>query len=137
MRWRYLIGVILIIHGLIHIIFEFSITDPSGTGVGWSGQSWIPTNLLGDPIVQAMGKLLWAVAVIGFVAAGVAVFIKLKLWRTLDILASAVSLLAFVLFWDGLMPEPTYWIVGPIVAIFTLVALLVIRWSPDALIFGS
>lgn len=134
--WQHLIGVILIIHGLIHLIFEFDITDPSGNRVGWSGHSWLLTNLLGDPAVWAFGRLLWAVAIVGFVAAGVAVLLRLELWRMLDIFGAAVSLLAFVLFWDGLKPKPTYWIIGPIVAVVTLVALLVANWPPDTLIFG-
>jgi hypothetical protein len=132
-----LIGILLIIHGLILIMFEFYITDPSGPGVGWSGHSWLLTSLLGNPVILIFGRLLWTVAIISFVAAGVAVLLKKKMWRWLDVLAAAVSLLAFILFWDGLMPEPIYWIVGPIVAVITLVALLLVRWPPDKFIFGS
>lgn len=132
-----LIGILLIIHGLIHIMFEFYISDPSGAGVGWSGQSWLLTSLLGNLVVLIFGRLLWTVAIISFVAAGVAVLFKKKLWRWLDVLAAAVSLLAFILFWDGLMPEPIYWIVGPIIAVITLVALFLVHWPPDKLIFGS
>jgi len=61
-----MIGAILIIHGLNHLIFEFDITDSTGNRVGWSGQSWLLTKLLGNQAVRAFGRLLWAVAIFGF-----------------------------------------------------------------------
>jgi uncharacterized membrane protein YphA (DoxX/SURF4 family) len=64
------------------------------------------------------------------------VLLELELWRMLDIFGAAVSLLAFVLFWNGLKTKPTNWIIGPIVAVVTLVALLVANWPPDQPIFG-
>ena len=125
------------VHGLITSIFLFYIEDPMGQGVGWNGSSWLLTDILGASSVQILGTVLWAVAVLGFVMAGIAVFTMREQWRLIDILASFVSLLAYIFFWGGLEPVPYYWILGPVISVVTLVALLVVRWPPDEWIYGS
>ncbi len=124
------------VHGLITSIFLFYFEDPSGDGVGWDGSSIILTPVLGDA-VQIIGMLLWSGSVITFVLTGLAVFLRRKEWRMIDILASVISLIAYILFWDGLKPEPFYWILGPIISVVTLVALIIVRWPTDEYIFGS
>ncbi len=57
-------------------------------------------------------------------------------WRILDIFATLVSLLAYVLFWNGLSPVLMYYILGPVISVVTLVALVIVRWPPDEWIFG-
>ncbi|MHA2425945.1 MAG: hypothetical protein ACXAEF_14235, partial [Candidatus Thorarchaeota archaeon] len=99
--------------------------------------SWLLTDALGSQAVQILGILLWSLSVIFFVISGFAVFMMKKQWRLIDILASVVSLLAYILFWFGLEPVPEYWILGPVISIVTLVALLVVRWPPDEWIFGT
>ncbi len=118
-------------------MFLFYIEDPMGEGVGWNGQSWLLTDILGASSVQLLGTLLWAVTVLGFVIAGIAVFMKREQWRLIDIIASLVSLLAYILFWNGLEPVPEYWILGPVISVVTLVALVVARWPPDEWIYGA
>ncbi|MFW9993309.1 MAG: hypothetical protein ACFFD4_14795 [Candidatus Odinarchaeota archaeon] len=119
-------------------MFEFYFpADPStGEYFGWSGNSWLLTSILGDEVVQVVGQMLWAVIMIAFVAAGVAVLMKKEYWRKSVIVASTISLLAFSLFWDGLSPDPSYFIAGPVLAAVILVTLLVARWPPDELVFG-
>ena len=132
-----IIALLLIIHGLITSIFLFYIEDPMGQGVGWNGGSWLLTDSLGAQAVQILGQLLWAISVTTFVIAGIAVFMKRKQWRLIDIIASIVSLIAYILFWFGLEPVPEYWILGPVISIVTIVALVVVRWPSDEWIFGS
>ncbi|MHA1906801.1 MAG: hypothetical protein ACW98Y_05880 [Candidatus Thorarchaeota archaeon] len=134
---RKAISLLLIVHGLITSTFLFFIEDPMGQGVGWNGSSWLLTDALGAQVVQILGMLLWSMSVIFFVIAGIAVFMKREQWRLVDIIASVVSLLAYILFWFGLEPVPEYWILGPVISIGTLVALLIARWPPDEWIFGS
>jgi hypothetical protein len=125
-----------VIHGLITSIFLFYFEDPSGDGVGWNGTSTFLTPSLGDA-VQFIGMLLWSMAVFTFVLSGIAVLLRKKEWRVIDILASIISLIAYLLFWDGLKPEPFYWILGPVISIVTLAALIVFRWPTDEYIFGA
>ena len=56
---------------------------------------------------------------------------RLKIWRIISVIASAISLVGYLLFWNGLSPEPYYWIAGPIIGGLVLLFLLVIRWPKD------
>ena len=134
---RKLIALLLVIHGLISSIFIFYIENPPEPGIGWNGTSWLLTGVLDVSSVQILGSLLWGMTVLFFVTAGFAVFKKNEQWRMYDILASILSLVAYVLFWYGLEPVPEYWIAGPIISVVTLVALVILRWPPDEWIFGS
>ena len=134
---RKIIALLLIVHGLITSIFLFYIEDPIGQGVGWNGSSWLLTDSLGAQTVQVLGLLLWAISVITFVLAGFAVFMKKEQWRLIDIIASIVSLVAYILFWNGIEPVPEYYILGPVISVVTLVALVIVSWPPDEWIYGS
>ena len=125
------------VHGLITSIFVFYIEGPVGEGVGWNGSSWLLTGTLDAQLVQILGTLLWVAFVITFVFAGIAVFTMREQWRWIDIIASIVSLVAYILFWNGLEPVLEYWILGPVISVVTLVALVIVRWPPDEWIFGT
>jgi hypothetical protein len=134
---RKIIALLLVVHGLISSIFMFYIENPPEPGVGWNGTSWLLTGILDAGIVKILGTLLWGLTVLLFVIAGIAVFMTRKQWRLIDILASLVSLSAYILFWDGLEPIPEYWILGPVISVVTLIALVIVRWPPDEWIFGT
>jgi uncharacterized membrane protein YphA (DoxX/SURF4 family) len=74
---RIIIGVLLIIHGFAH----WEIT--SAWGSKESATSWLLVQ------VGAFDTVLWAVTLVGFNLAGIAVFIGLRLWRAVAI-ASAI-----------------------------------------------
>ncbi len=134
---RKIIALLLVVHGLITSTFMFYIEDPMGEGVGWNGSSWLLTGTLDAQLVQILGTLLWVTSVIAFVLAGIAVFTLRGQWRLIDIIASILSLVAYILFWNGLRPVPEYYILGPVISIVTLVALVIARWPPDEWIFGA
>lgn len=135
---RQLIAILLILHGLIHLMFEFIIYDSStGDYVGWSGQSWLLTNPLGTLAVLIIGRIIWGLTIAGFVAAGIILFSQKKSWRILAIVASAISLLGYFLLWDGLAPEPYYWVVGPVIGGVVIVSLLLFRWPKDDNLFSK
>lgn len=134
---RKLIALLLVVHGLISSIFMFYIENPPEPGVGWNGTSLLLTGVLDAGIVQILGTILWGLTVLLFVAAGIALFMMREQWRLIDILASLVSLIAYVLFWTGLEPVPEYWILGPVISVITIVALVIVRWPKDEWIFGT
>jgi hypothetical protein len=132
------IAALLIIHGLIHIMFEFSIYDPNtGDYVGWTRQSWILSDVLGTTAVTIIGIILWSLTIVGFVVAGIMLLMKRKEWRTVAIVTSFISLIAYLFLWDGLAPEPMNWIMGPIVGGIVIVALLILRWPVDEQLFAT
>ncbi|RDE14877.1 MAG: hypothetical protein C4K48_05465 [Candidatus Thorarchaeota archaeon] len=133
---KQIIALLLIVHGWIHIIFQFEFVNPvTSEHVGWNGTSWILTGVLDNQSVLLIGRILWGAALVLFILAGIGVLREHKKWREIDVLAAIVSLLAFILFWNGLVPFPLQYIVGPSVAIVTLVSLLVLRRPPDSWIF--
>ena len=130
-----IIGLLLIIHGLVSSMFMFYIDNSPEPGVGWDGTSWLLTGVLDPSIIQMLGTLLWGLTVLTFVVAGIFVLMKKEQWRMIDILASIISLAAYILFWYGLAPVPMYWILGPVISVVSLVALVIVRWPTEEWIF--
>ena len=127
----------LVFHGLISSMFMFYIENPPDPGVGWNGTSWLLTGILDAGLIQIIGLLLWGLTALLFVGAGIALFARREHWRLIDILASLVSLVAYILFWFGLEPVPEYWILGPVISIVTLIALVIVRWPSDEWIYSG
>ena len=132
---RVLIGVLLLLHGLIHIALGVIPNPDAAQPVvatflsDWAG-SWLLGGLSGKTL-RVIGLVLAIVAGIGFVGAGLAMFsfvLPHDWWRALAIGSSAVSLVLCVLFWHS------YFIVGPVVAVGIIVALGFIHWPTEAIL---
>lgn len=124
--FRYALAVVIAIHGFVYI--------NAARGVlpiyeGWQGRSW----LLGDAVTgEALKRLavtLWAIGGIGLVAT--ALFIAFApsaqlAWRPLAVIACAIGILSFFVFWDGqsqhLVAQGG---VGVVVSLIVLLAALV------------
>jgi hypothetical protein len=116
---RIIIGLLLIIHGFAH----WNMTTV------WGSKVSAQLRLLGESV--ALVTVLWALALIGFILSGIAVFIGLVLWRPLGVAAALISLLTMVLFWDLRMA------IGAILDVGILVALLWLRWPTRELVGRS
>ena len=115
---RYLVSGFLIVHGLGH------------SGGYWMFiRSWLSPDLLNNPW-KWIFVVVWLVAMIGFVIAGVGVLQQKSSWRALSIAASVVSLIVAALFIQG---APLNAAVADVVV---LVALLLFNW-PSAELVGS
>jgi hypothetical protein len=132
---RILIGVLLILHGVIHGILAVVPNPNAAKPVAatffseWAGQ-WLRDMLSGSAL-QVIAIVLAAIAGVGFIAAGLAMFgflLPHNWWRALAIASSAVSLVLCLLFWN------TYLIVGPVVAIGIIVVVGLIRWPTEAML---
>jgi hypothetical protein len=119
---RYLIALIVFAHGLVYVRIGSVLPGPI---TGWRGTSW----LLGDTVT---GDQLRRLVVSLHVAAGAAmlacaaaiVFVPSlpDWWRPLAIMAAALGLVAFVVFWDGQTPLLfEEGLIGAIVSILLLV----------------
>jgi hypothetical protein len=132
---RILIGVLLMLHGVIHGILAVLPNPESGEPAvatfftGWAS-SWL-RNLFSGSALQVIALVLAGFAGIGFLAAGLTMFDVLLphgWWRALAIAASVVSLVLCALFWN------TYLIVGPVVAIGIIVVVGLLRWPTEAML---
>ena len=121
--WRYVIGAVIIAHGLGH------------AGGPWFFQgSWL-TDVLASGVLRWAFIVLWILAGLGFVAAGLAVLgvlVPVELWRMLSIGSAALSLVVAVLFLGGGMNQPLFNALAMDAII--LVALLIFHWPPESLI---
>lgn len=102
---KYLVGVFLILHGLVHLwyvvlsrgLVEF---QPE---MGWTGRSWLLSHALGDATVSWLASGLYVLATVGFVLGGVGYLAGLGWWPTVVMGSVAVSTIVIALFWDGML----------------------------------
>ena len=130
---RILIGVLLVLHGVIHDILAV-IPDPdaakpvAATFFSEWARSWLQIALSGRAL-QTIAIALAVIAGVGFLAAGLAMFdffLPHNWWHALAIASSVVSLALCALFWN------VYLIVGPVVAVGIIVALGLVHWPTEA-----
>lgn len=102
--WGVIIAVILIAHGLGHGLGMLA-----AVGVKLSpthaSYSWLFTRLLGDTGARVIGFVIWLLALVGFVGAGLGLLgwvVPPESWPEWAMAASAISLGCLAFFWDGL-----------------------------------
>lgn len=124
---RVVIGVFILLHGLVHLwyftlsrgLVEF---QPE---MGWTGRSWLFTDLWGDAPTRALASLLHVVAAVGFAAASIGILGQQAWWRPVTMLAAIFSTIVIILFWDGNMQMPVQkGLLGVLINIVILGALL-------------
>jgi hypothetical protein len=69
--------------------------------MGWTGESWLLSNLLGDAVTRSLASVLYAMATVGFVAGGIGMLMRQEWWRPVAVGSAAVSAAIVILFWDG------------------------------------
>lgn len=96
-------AIFIILHGLAHLWYvtlsiKLIAYKPE---MGWSGDSWLLTNLMGDGGARTIAAILYTLASLGFVAAGVGLLMEEQWFRPLTIWSAVLSIIGIVLFWDG------------------------------------
>lgn len=135
--WHILIGILLIVHGLISSMFFFYVETPNKEDYfGWSRKSWLLDKILDAKIVKISGFVIWGIIIISFIISGILILSKHEFWRTMTIIASFISLFAYLIFWTDLKPKPRNFILGPGVALGNIIALLIVNWPLDAVLFA-
>jgi hypothetical protein len=122
---KYAVAFLFIIHGLAHVT---GILGAWASGEqGFQDEAWIfSRGITARSVVGQAWSLLWLVALIGFVGAGIGLLLgsgaeSTPWWPTLAIAAAAVSLAAIVP-WVRVVP-PGAW-AGALLDLIILVALL-------------
>ena len=132
---RILIGVLLVLHRVIHGILAVlpnpsAVKPVAATFLSEWAASWLRGRLSGRAL-QTIAIALAVIAGVRFFTAGLAMFdlvLPHDWWRALAIASSAVSLALCVLFWN------VYLIVGPVVAVGIIVALGFVHWPTEAVL---
>jgi hypothetical protein len=132
---RILIGVLLLVHGVIHWLLAVMPNPKADKPVAatffseWAGV-WLQS-VLSAGTLQMIAMVLAVLAGLGFFAAGLAMFDALlphDWWRALALASSLASLILCLLYWN------TYLIVGPLVAIGIIVVVGLIQWPTEAVL---
>ena len=126
------IAVVLIAHGIGHymgVLSAFGVRlSPKS-----SSQSWLFTNLLGEKISRIISFIIWILALLGFIGAGLSLLgwiLPQNIWEPLGIISAILFLAGLMLFWNAF--AFIFNKIGALgVNIAVLVALLILHWPSD------
>lgn len=131
--FKIVIGLVLLAHGIGHSlrllqVFKVAAINPNG-----HGDSWILSGLVGTTATQAIGIVLWTLAIVGFAGAAGAVvgWVPATWWQPLAIV-SAVASIAGLLFFPIAFPAFRT-AAAFVVDAAVLVAVLWNGWTPEDL----
>ncbi|UCG03336.1 MAG: hypothetical protein JSW11_04965 [Candidatus Heimdallarchaeota archaeon] len=139
-----LLGLYLMAHGSIHIMFLFYHYDEKDNAyLGWSRQSWLLDKVIAQKYTSYIGKITWILIVILFgvsglllALSGLGLFVINEYLSLLIIVSSAIATLAFIVFYDGLSPTPFHWILGVVINL-VLIAFTIFFPNNGTLVLGT
>jgi len=127
---RIIVPLALIIHGIGHWMGILTATGVIKTD-SWNTRSWLLTDPLGDTTARMIALVIWAVAFVGFLAAGAGAWgwsVTEGSWRTIAVVCSIISLAGLFFFWNAfatLFPNK----IGAIaINVIALVGILIADW---------
>jgi hypothetical protein len=132
---RFLIALVLLGHGIGHSMGILQVLKVATVNPGWDGGSWALTRFAGPTVTQAIGIVLWTMALVGFIAVAAVLigWLPASWWQPLMVVSAAASLVGVLLFPAAF---PTFSTIGAVaVDAAVLVAVLGFHWQPtDALL---
>lgn len=133
---RIAVGVFIVLHGLVHLwyftlsrgLVEF---QPE---MGWTGESWLLSPALGGDGARTLGSILYVVATVAFVGAGIVLLARSDSLRWLLPAAAVLSSVLILLFWEGGLDM---WAQKGLLGLLINVVLLVAFWVGGSAVFGA
>jgi len=98
-----LVAIFLILHGIFHlwyVIVSIRLIEYK-PWMGWSGESWLLNNRLGDGGAHTIAAVLYSLAAVGFIGTGFGMLMEQQWFRPMLVGSVIVSLIATLLFWAG------------------------------------
>ncbi len=129
--WRVVFSVFLMLHGLVHLLYfgqsrRFFELQPK---LVWPDGSWVFSRSFGDETARLLAAISLVLATVGFVVGGVSTIAGLPWWRPAVIGSALLSIIIFLLFWNGQMQQlPEQGIVAILINLVILAAVLIFRW---------
>jgi uncharacterized membrane protein YphA (DoxX/SURF4 family) len=130
---RFIIGVFIVLHGLVHLLYvgQSRRLFELQAGMVWPDDSWAISKLLGNEATRLLASFCYVLAAIGFVVGGIGIFVGQAWWRSAVVGSAAFSSVMIILFWNGKMQElADQGLIAIMINVAILVAVLVLRW-PD------
>ena len=129
---RFVIGLFILLHGLVHLWY-FTLSQRMvefKPEMGWTGKSWIFSNLLGDSNTRSLASALFVLAAIAFVISGVGIFVRAEWWWPMSLGSAIFSFVILFLLWDGSMQLIVQkGLIGFLISLLILLALLLLKRS--------
>jgi hypothetical protein len=122
---RFILTIVVGAHGLGHVLFLVPLLGIADWGQ--PARSWL---LGGGWLSKGLGSLIWLAAIVGFTAVALGIFNMTDWWRTVAIVAAAVSTLGLLLFWANPVNSPI--LSALVFNLWVLGTLLIFRWPPIA-----
>jgi len=132
--WSIFAGIFFILHAFVHLLYagqalRFFELRP---GLVWPAGAWLFSRLLGDPATRWLAAISLALAALGFLSASFGLFFGASWARTVTIGAAGLSVLIYLLFWDGKFRElPDHGAIGLLISLGILFLTLAF-WSGPA-----
>lgn len=123
---RYVLALALVMHGLGHVMGFIAAWTPT-IEVGFSDAPSILWS--GATVASAAGKafgLLWLVALVGSVGAGLGLLFGHEWWRVLAVASALISLAAIVPWWNTVPAGARF---GGVLFDLVIIALLLFPWG--------
>jgi hypothetical protein len=126
-----ILGIIVLLHGLVHLWYVILSQGwvKFQADMGWTGQSWLLTNVLGDNFIRVLATTFYSLSTFLFVMAGVGLLFSQGWTRIWMIAASVISAITIFVFWDGnfsMLVEKG--LLGFLISAGLLVAALGFKW---------
>lgn len=97
------IGIFMLLHGLVHIWYIVLSQEwvKVEAEMGWTGHSWLLSNLTGKGITNKLAAIFYGLAALTFVIASIGLLAKTDWTKPWLLAASILSALTILVFWDG------------------------------------
>jgi hypothetical protein len=132
-RFRVVMGLFLIGHGLVHAMFVFPEPQRKPDAQEWPfrlDRSWILSRLgLGSPALRPVGIVLVAVCVVGLAAGGIGLLLDTGWWELITVVGTVSSLLLLSLYFQISL------VLGLLIDAF-LLTLLLLGWPSVGFVTG-
>jgi uncharacterized membrane protein YphA (DoxX/SURF4 family) len=103
MLLRLVVGVFVVLHGLVHLLYfgQSRRLFELQPGMTWPDGSWAFSRLLGKDNTRWLAAIACVLASIGFLVGGAAILLGQAWWRPAVVGAAVLSAVLWLLFWDG------------------------------------
>lgn len=131
---RSFFGIFVILHGLVHLWYTVLSQElvQYEAEMGWTGRSWLLTNIIGDSGTRLLASIAYIVATVAFVTSGVGLFAKANWWRPAMVRSAFFSAVLILLFWDGHAERLVQkGVIGFLIDIAVILLVLVLQWPPQ------
>lgn len=130
---RILFGLFVVLHGLVHLWY-FTLSQrlvEFKPEMGWSGKSWLFSNLMGDAATRTLASVAFIAATLAFVVSGIGIFAGSDWWRPALVGAAVFSAVSILVLWDGGMQLIVQkGLLGLLIDLGILAVLLLLKWPP-------